>query len=108
MVFDSLKEELLFPGGSFGINVAVVMRLAQKLRPGHTIVTGLHDGGQSNQSELFNSEFLREKDPPAPDRLKTSRSQTTGNGFPASQTRPAETVLRRRRAARVVAKYSTP
>ena len=69
MVFASLKEERLLLGGSFGINVAVVMRLAQKLRPGHTIVTGLHDGGPSNQSELFNSEFLREKDPPAPDCL---------------------------------------
>ena len=69
MVFDLLKEEGLCLGGSSGINVAGAIRLAEELGPGHTIVTILCDGGQRYQSKLFNPEFLKEKDLPAPEWL---------------------------------------
>ena len=69
IIFDLLKEEGLCLGGSSGINVAGAIRLAQKLGPGHTIVTILCDGGQRYQSKLFNPEFLKEKGLPAPDWL---------------------------------------
>ena len=53
-------------GGSTGINVAGAIRLARELGPGHTIVTILADGGARYQSKLFNPEFLKAKNLPAP------------------------------------------
>ncbi len=67
VVFDLLKHEGLFLGGSSGINVAGAIRLARDLGPGHTIVTILCDGGQRYASKLFNPAFLRMKNLPAPD-----------------------------------------
>jgi cysteine synthase len=67
IVFDLLKHEGLFLGGSSGINVAGAIRLARDLGPGHTIVTILCDGGQRYASKLFNPEFLRSKNLPTPD-----------------------------------------
>ncbi len=66
VVFDLVREEGLVLGGSSGINVAAAIRLARELGPGHTIVTILCDGGARYQSKLFNPEFLREKNLPAP------------------------------------------
>ncbi|MDH3596727.1 MAG: cysteine synthase A [Rhodospirillales bacterium] len=64
--FRLLKEEGLCLGGSSGINVAGAMRLAEKMGPGHTIVTVLCDFGTRYQSKLFNPAFLREKGLPTP------------------------------------------
>jgi cysteine synthase len=56
-----LHQDGLFMGGSVGINVAAAVRLAQKLGPGHTIVTVLCDGGARYQSRLFNPDWLASK-----------------------------------------------
>jgi cysteine synthase A len=69
VIFDLLEHEGLCLGGSSGINVAGAIRLAEKLGPGHTIVTILADYGTRYQSKLFNPEFLRSKNLPAPDWL---------------------------------------
>jgi cysteine synthase A len=73
VVFDLLEHEGLCLGGSSGINVAGAIRLAEKLGPGHTIVTILCDYGTRYQSKLFNPEFLRSKGLPVPAWLETSR-----------------------------------
>lgn len=69
IVFSLLRDEGLLLGGSSGINVAGAIRLAKQLGPGKTIVTILCDSGSRYQSKLFNPEFLRSKDLPAPDWL---------------------------------------
>ena len=61
IIFDLLKNEGLFLGGSSGINVAGAMQLAKELGPGHTIVTILCDSGQRYQSKIWNPEFLKSK-----------------------------------------------
>jgi cysteine synthase A len=66
VVFDLLKEEGLCLGGSSGINVMGAIKLAERMGPGHTIVTILCDGGARYQSKLFNPAFLREKNLPVP------------------------------------------
>ncbi len=66
IVFDLLKDEGLCLGGSSGINVAGAIRMAEKLGPGHTIVTILCDYGTRYQSKLFNPDFLRGKNLPVP------------------------------------------
>ena len=53
-------------GGSSGINIAGAIRLAERLGPGHTIVTLLCDAGQRYQSKLYNPAFLRERGLPVP------------------------------------------
>jgi cysteine synthase A len=70
IIFDLLKNEGLFLGGSTGINVAGAIRLAKQMGPGHTIVTLLCDGGQRYASKLFNPEFLRSKSLPVPEWLE--------------------------------------
>lgn len=65
--FDLLKHEGLLMGGSAALNVMGAIKLAKKMGPGHTIVTVLCDGGQRYQSKMFNPEFLKSKDLPAPD-----------------------------------------
>jgi len=69
IIFDLLKEEGLCLGGSSGINVAGAIRLARDLGPGHTIVTVLCDYGTRYLSKLFNPDFLRSKNLPAPEWL---------------------------------------
>jgi cysteine synthase len=66
IVFELLEQEGLCLGGSSGINVAGAIRLAQHLRPGHTIVTVLCDYGTRYQSKLFNPDFLRSRNLPVP------------------------------------------
>ncbi len=72
IVFRLLKQEGLCLGGSSGVNVAGALRLAEKLGPGHTIVTVLCDSGTRYQSKMFNPDFLKEKGLPAPDWLEGS------------------------------------
>jgi len=69
VVFDLLKNEGLCLGGSSGINVAGAIRLAEKMGPGHTIVTILADFGSRYQSKLYNPEFLKSKNLPYPNWL---------------------------------------
>ena len=69
VTFDLLKHEGLCVGASTGVNVAGAMRLAEKMGPGHTIVTMLCDSGLRYASRLFNPEFLAEKGLPVPDWL---------------------------------------
>ena len=69
VIFELLKDEGLFLGGSSGINVAGAIQLAKELGPGHTIVTILCDSGQRYQSKIWNPEFLKSKDLVAPNWL---------------------------------------
>lgn len=61
MVYQVLKKDGLFMGGSVGINLAAAVRLAKELGPGHNIVTVLCDSGARYQSKIFNREFLLSK-----------------------------------------------
>jgi cysteine synthase A len=61
MVYRLLREEGLFLGSTSGINVAAAVQIAQRLGPGHTIVTILCDGGGKYHSRLFNRKWLAEK-----------------------------------------------
>ncbi|KKJ01359.1 cysteine synthase A [Prochlorothrix hollandica] len=61
VVYQLLRQDGLFMGGSVGINVAAAVQLAQDLGPGHTIVTVLCDGGARYQSRLYNAEWLATK-----------------------------------------------
>ena len=58
---DTRLGEGWFLGSSTGINVCGAAAVAQKLGPGHTIVTVLCDGGGKYQSRLFNKSFLEEQ-----------------------------------------------
>ena len=66
MIFILLKEEGLFLGGSSGINVCGAIKMAEKLGPGHNVVTILCDSGQRYQSKIWNKGFLKSKDLPFP------------------------------------------
>jgi cysteine synthase A len=61
VVYQLLRQDGLFMGGSVGINVGATLALARKMGPGHTIVTVLCDGGSRYQSRLFNKEWLATK-----------------------------------------------
>jgi cysteine synthase A len=61
VVYQLLRKDGLFLGGSSGINVAGAVALAKQMGPGHTIVTILCDGGARYQSRLFNREWLASK-----------------------------------------------
>ena len=65
-LYDLISEEGLLLGGSSAINVGAAVKLAEKLGPGHTIVTILGDSGQRYASKLFNAGFLRSKNLPVP------------------------------------------
>jgi cysteine synthase A len=69
IAFRLLKEEGLCLGGSSGVNVAGALHMAERLGPGHTIVTVLCDSGTRYQSKMFNPDFLKEKGLPTPDWL---------------------------------------
>ena len=70
IIFDLLKEEGLFLGGSSGINVAGAIKLAKELGPGKTIVTILCDSGQRYQSKIWNPSFLTSQDLVVPNWLQ--------------------------------------
>jgi len=61
VVYQLLRKDGLFMGGSVGINVGAAVALAKEMGPGHTIVTVLCDSGSRYQSRLFNSEWLASK-----------------------------------------------
>jgi len=61
VLYQLLRKEGLFMGGSVGINVGAAVALAKQLGPGHTIVTVLCDGGGRYQSRLYNPEWLKSK-----------------------------------------------
>jgi len=67
VVYQLLKKDGLFMGGSVGINVGAAVALAKQLGAGHTIVTVLCDGGARYQSRLFNPEWLATKGLSIPD-----------------------------------------
>src|SRR3546814_18820709 len=73
----STRTDTLFPyttlfrsglclGLSSGINVAGAVALARELGPGKTVVTMLCDSGLRYLSTLFNPEWCKTKDLPAP------------------------------------------
>lgn len=61
VVYQLLRKDGLFMGGSTGINVAAAVALAKQMGPGHTIVTILCDSGSRYQSRIFNDEWLKSK-----------------------------------------------
>jgi cysteine synthase A len=61
VVYQLLRQDGLFMGGSVGINVGAAIALAKQMGPGHTIVTVLCDSGSRYQSRLFNQEWLASK-----------------------------------------------
>jgi len=61
VVYQLLRKDGLFLGGSSGINVGAAVALAKQMGPGHTIVTILCDSGSRYQSRLFNPEWLAAK-----------------------------------------------
>ncbi len=61
VVYQLLRKDGLFMGGSVGINVGAAVALAKEMGPGHTIVTVLCDGGSRYQSRLYNQEWLATK-----------------------------------------------
>jgi cysteine synthase len=61
VVYQLLRQDGLFMGGSVGINVAAAVALAKEIGKGKTIVTVLCDGGARYQSRLYNPEWLAMK-----------------------------------------------
>ncbi|MBW4500216.1 MAG: cysteine synthase A [Scytonema hyalinum WJT4-NPBG1] len=61
VVYQLLRKDGLFMGGSTGINIAAAVALAKQMGPGHTIVTILCDSGSRYQSRIFNYEWLESK-----------------------------------------------
>jgi cysteine synthase A len=55
-----VKEDALFVGSSSAMNCVGAVKVAQKLGPGHTIVTILCDGGQRHLSKFHNPQYLKE------------------------------------------------
>ena len=66
LIFDLMRDEGLYLGGSSAINVAGAVEMAREMGPGHTIVTILCDSGQRYQSKVWNPEFLRTRGLPIP------------------------------------------
>lgn len=61
VIYQLLRKDGLFMGGSVGINVGAAVALAKQMGPGHTIVTVLCDGGSRYQSRIFDREWLSQK-----------------------------------------------
>ncbi|MFL2845927.1 MAG: cysteine synthase A [Candidatus Puniceispirillaceae bacterium] len=66
LIFDLMRDEGLYLGGSSAINVAGALEMAREMGPGHTIVTILCDSGQRYQSKVWNPEFLKSRNLPIP------------------------------------------
>ncbi|MBD2182941.1 cysteine synthase A [Planktothrix sp. FACHB-1355] len=62
VIYQLLKKDGLFLGGSSGINVGAAVALAKQMGPGHTIVTILCDSGSRYQSRLYNREWMASKE----------------------------------------------
>ncbi|MGQ0532610.1 MAG: cysteine synthase A, partial [Caulobacteraceae bacterium] len=74
VLFNLVQEEGLCLGGSSALNVLGAMQLARKLGPGKTIVTVLADYGNRYMARLFNPDFLRANNLPAPPWLDRPRT----------------------------------
>ena len=61
MVYRMLDEEGLYLGASSALNVVAVKELAEKLGPGHTVVTMLCDGAYRYADRLFSRKWLESK-----------------------------------------------
>ncbi|KAI7569535.1 Cysteine synthase [Hortaea werneckii] len=61
MVYRCLDEEGLYLGASSCLNVAAARDLAEKMGPGHTIVTILCDGAYRYADRLFSRKWLESK-----------------------------------------------
>jgi len=61
MVYEMLDSEGIYIGASSALNVVAGFEMAQKLGPGHTVVTVLCDGAYRYQSRLFSKKWLRSK-----------------------------------------------
>ena len=66
LIFDLIEKQKIILGGSSGINIAGVIKLAKKMGPGKTIVTILCDHGKRYASKIFNKKFLKSKNLPVP------------------------------------------
>ncbi|KAL8812031.1 MAG: hypothetical protein Q9223_001352 [Gallowayella weberi] len=61
MVYRCLDEEGLYLGASSCLNVVAAKEVAEKLGPGHTVVTILCDGAYRYADRLFSRKWLQEK-----------------------------------------------
>lgn len=61
MVYRCLDEEGLYLGASSCLNVAAARDVAEKMGPGHTVVTILCDGAYRYADRLFSREWLTQK-----------------------------------------------
>ncbi|KAL8921577.1 MAG: hypothetical protein Q9172_003976 [Xanthocarpia lactea] len=61
MVYRCLDEEGLYLGASSCLNVVAAKEVAEKLGPGHTVVTMLCDGAYRYADRLFSRKWLQEK-----------------------------------------------
>ena len=61
VLYQLLYNDGLFMGGSVGINLAAALALAERLGPGHRIVTVLCDGGARYQSRIYHQPWLEQK-----------------------------------------------
>ncbi|MEM1024283.1 MAG: cysteine synthase A [Myxococcota bacterium] len=66
-IYGCIETEGMALGLSAGINIAGAVRLAEKMGPGHTIVTILCDYASRYASKIFNPEFLVAKGLSYPD-----------------------------------------
>ncbi|KAH8194849.1 hypothetical protein TruAng_010982 [Truncatella angustata] len=61
MVYRCLDEEGLYLGASSALNVVAAKEVAEKLGPGHTVVTMLCDGAYRYADRLFSRKWLESK-----------------------------------------------
>lgn len=61
MVYRCLDEEGLYLGASSALNVVAAKEVAQRLGPGHTVVTILCDGAYRYADRLFSEKWLQSK-----------------------------------------------
>jgi cysteine synthase len=61
MVYRCLDEEGLYLGASSALNVVAAKEVAEKLGPGHTVVTVLCDGAYRYADRLFSAKWLESK-----------------------------------------------
>lgn len=61
MVYRCLDEEGLYLGASSTLNVVAAKEVAEKMGPGHTVVTMLCDGAYRYADRLFSKKWLEEK-----------------------------------------------
>lgn len=61
MVYRCLEEEGLYLGASSALNVVAAKEVAERLGPGHTVVTVLCDGAYRYADRLFSQKWLESK-----------------------------------------------